>query len=397
MKYPRPIILLIVVTGLLVGTYFFLHRGSSSTDSIARQIVSSCEKSGADHAECYEAKVPELYPRLSVEHIFDVVRTIRQTDRTYQFCHVLAHKIGERVVSEDPNGWVEAISLNPFDGLCSNGYIHGIVGGRFRSEVLDTTTMEKFMPDFIRACEPRNDWDPSSLSRAICYHGMGHLADYITNADLPKALDFCSQVAPEEYRRVCIQGVFMQIYQPLEPDDFALIAQMKVSPTKKTVRTFCAAFKHPIDVGSCLEESWPLFQDSIFDGTGAASFCSGQPNATETDQCYVSISSIIGRTSLGQPQKTAAACDNFSPDRREVCYSFSASAVLEEDLSDAAPAIALCQRAGEPIASECLSDLLNHSNFTFGNNTAAFGRFCDALPEYLRSECRQDLSSGTVR
>ncbi len=379
---------------IVIGGFFFrTHIVSPSTSGIARAITQACAKTGADHSACYESEVPNLYPKLGVAQIFDIVRAIRVDDPSYQFCHVLGHKIGERVVSEDPNNWVDAIPLNPSDGLCSNGFIHGVIGGRFSAEVLDDATIQKFLPDFIRACAPHDAWHPSDLDRAICYHGMGHLFDFITNADIPKALGLCANVAPDNYSRVCIQGVFMQIYQPLEPDDYQLIAQMKVKPTKSTVRSFCATFKVPIYVGSCLEESWPMFQRSIFDGTGVRTFCSGQPDATETNMCYVSMSSIIGRMSLADPSAAALACGRFPADQQQTCYNFSAQAVLEEDLNDAKKALDLCRRASGAIADSCIQTLVDHANFTFGSKTEAYNQFCRAVPSQYKSQCVSNQSS----
>lgn len=379
------IVAVLAVAAIMGGLSLF---PKASAEGTAKEIVKDCMNSGSDHSACYEAEVPALYPKLSVPQIFDIVRMIRQEDSSYQFCHVLGHKIGERVVAEDPNGWVNAIPLNPSDGLCSNGFIHGVVGGRFRSEVLDDTTTQKFLPDFILACQPHNGWQPSDLDRAICYHGMGHLFDFITNADLNKALDLCHAVAPDQYLRVCVQGVFMQIYQPLEPDDQVLIDQMPSKPTPTTVRAFCAAFKDPLYVGSCLEESWPFFRREITDGTGAGAFCSGQPNATETEQCYVSISSIIGRMSLGHSQEAAAACNNFPVAHQSTCFSYSAEAVLEESLEDGQKAIALCSMAAPNIANACLAQLADHAQFTFGANQAYHEQFCAALPSSLQDLCR---------
>ena len=386
---PRNSLFLIlgIVVLLVVASAIFISARGMSTQSIASGIVKDCSKVPGDHAPCYEAKVPDLYPKLSVPEIFDVIRNIRTLDTSYQFCHVLGHKVGERVVAEDPNDWVDAIPLNPPDGLCSNGFIHGVVGGRFRSEVLNDATIQQFLPDFIRACVPHDSWTPSDLDRAICYHGMGHLFDFITNANIPKALDLCSKVAPEDYSRVCIQGVFMQIYQPLEPDDYALIAQMPVKPTKTTVRQFCATFKNPIYVGSCLEESWPFFQKEITDGTGVKGFCSGQPDAIETDQCYLSMSSIVGRMSLGAPDKAASACNAFPASRQVVCYTSVSRAVIEEDRNGGAGAIALCEKADSDTASSCLDSLASTASFTFGLGTPELSRFCGLLPEPYRDRC----------
>lgn len=387
----RNLILVISVLALCAAIVLGIRAlRPASIAGLAAKIVGDCAHQ-ADHAACYETEIPSLYPKLDVPAIFDIVRDIRKLDTSYQFCHVLGHKIGERVVSEDPSGWVNAIPLNPSDGLCSNGFIHGVVGGRFRAEVLDDATIQKFLPDFKIACAAHDRWQPSDLDRAICYHGMGHLFDFITNADIPKALSLCSSVAPENFKRVCVQGVFMQIYQPLEPDDYALIEQMPLKPSTTTVARYCRHFaSDPMAEGSCIEESWPLRTRQILDGTGVAGLCALEPNAEETDSCYIAMSSIIGRLNLGSSGGAAAAsaCDKFPSERQAQCYAYSAEAVLEESRADASPAIALCTRAASPeTQSQCLSMLIQHASFMFGTNRSQMSGFCDALPQPYKAQC----------
>jgi hypothetical protein len=364
---------------------FFGSMGYRGTD--AQKYVDACA-SAADRAACYEQLIPELYPERSVSQVFDVIREVRTIDKSYQFCHVAAHKLGQRVVAEDPQRWSEAIALNPADGLCSNGFVHGVTGGRFRSEVLSPETIEAYIGDFTDACAPRNSWNPSDLDRAICYHGMGHLYDFITNADIKEALTLCSRTAPEEYQRVCIEGVFMQIFQPLEPDDYALIEQMKVRPDKDTVRAYCAAYKQPAYVGACLRESWPYVKEDIKDGTGVEAFCSGHPDAQRTEECYQTVSSLVGRLSLGSLEDIATACNTFPEERRGMCFSYSAEVVLQENRMEAPEAVALCEKAEGAPRSMCLDQLLSRTNFIFGNNTAQIQRFCKALPEPWSGTCR---------
>jgi hypothetical protein len=301
---------------------------------------------------------------------------------------VLGHKIGERVVAEDPSAWVDAIPLNPPNGLCSNGFIHGVIGGRFRAEVLSEEQITALLPDFTRACMPRPTWSPSNLDRAICYHGMGHLFDYITNADIPKALALCDKTTPTDYRRVCVQGVFMQIYQPLEPDDFVLIEQMKDKPSTTTVPTYCAQFsKDSMAHGSCIEESWPYFRISIIAGPGVGTLCSWEPNVTEKEQCYISMSSIIGRFSLNTPGSATKACNLVPADAKEICFSFSAEAVLEESRTESRKAIELCQSAPADIVQQCISELIQRASFVFGSNKSEYEAFCEAVPATLKKQC----------
>lgn len=380
-------VLLVVCAVLALLVIFFSYASSDNNTPRAQDIISACDREGGGRAECYEERISALYPELAVPSIFGIIREVRHRDRSYQFCHVLAHKLGERVVAEDPDRWLDAIPLNPSDGLCSNGFIHGVVGGRFRSEVLDDETLQRFLPDFRAACEARGSWNPSDLDRAICYHGLGHLYDFITDADIPKALDVCEKTAPHDMRRVCIEGVFMQIYQPLEPDDFLMIERMTARPSTTTVRMYCARFSDDSHEGACLRESWPYAREGILSGRGARDFCSGQPNVEEERKCYESISAIVGRMSLDDVDKAVAACSSFPSAYQSTCFAASAQAVLEESRLDGADAIALCDRAGEPMATKCKSELASRALFIYGDNSSRREAFCALIPESARTMC----------
>ncbi len=377
-----PVLPILIVLALAALAY--MHAPSSRPESHAASIVSECRES-QDHARCYESLVPLLYPKMSVPQLFEIIRSIRSSDPTYQFCHVLAHKIGERVVADDLEHWIDAIPLNPASGYCSNGFIHGVVGGRFRSEVLDTKTIETHMSDFRRACESRDGWSPSDLDRAICYHGMGHLYDFITDADLNLALDLCERTTTAQFQRVCIEGVFMQIFQPLEPDDLALIEQMTMKPTPNSYRRFCDSFKDDDYVGACLREAWPMVP-GVLDGSGTAQLCEGQPNSELVDSCYQTAFSIVGRIKQGQPEEQAHACDRAPEARRNTCYSVVANAIVEEDRTNAPGAVSFCSRAPKP--RECLEDLAKTARFNFGSNAGQYKRFCGALPKDMEAQCR---------
>ncbi len=376
------------VVAALVGAWYFFSPGVSLAD----EMLEKCAGEG-DHSRCYENEVPKLYPENSIREVFEVVAEIRKRDPSYQFCHVLAHKLGEEVVAEDPSKWLDAMPMNPPNSLCSNGFIHGVIVGRFRNDALDDASLQGAVDDFKKACEPRETWSPSPLDQAICYHGMGHLFTFITNADLKRALTVCNAVGQSptgNFMRVCREGVYMQIYQPLEPDDFELVAQLDVKPTKENYRAFCKTYSsRPEELGACLREAWPLFRVGLLDGTEAARFCSRQPNAEEEDSCYQSVSSIIGRMSLGSMGKADTACSALPEKRQAMCYSFSAQAILEEDLQDSTRAIGLCDQAPAAISDECLAGLARRASFTFPTGSLARDALCDALPEKHQAMCRR--------
>lgn len=386
-------IILTFVLAIALGI-FALRPGAevslARAEELANQMVSTCSTE-PNKTACYEREVPTLYPKYKIPQIFDVIRIIRSMDREYQFCHVLAHNLGEAIVAEDPNSWMKAMPLNPSDGMCSNGFVHGVVGGRFRAEVLDDTTLQSLLGDFKMACEPHDGWEPTPLDQAICYHGLGHLYVFITDADLSKALSICEQTTISEkgnYGQVCREGVFMQIYQPLEPDDFLMIERMKVKPSTTTVRQFCKTYsENPAYEGACLRESWPYFRKEITSGTGLETFCSNQPNKEEELNCYRSATAIIGRMSLGKGDKAARACNSIPKEYQALCFTAVATAVLEENRKDGTGAVALCQKAEEPARNECFTQIAQRSRFIFGNNNPMRDEFCAELPNQYRALC----------
>ncbi|MFZ2886839.1 MAG: hypothetical protein WA021_03400 [Minisyncoccia bacterium] len=362
----------------------------SGEKSLAASIVEVCAEEES-RSTCYEKKVPELFPKLPLSEVFGVIRDIRALDQSYQFCHVVAHKLGESAVAQDPSKWIDLIPLNPPDGLCSNGFIHGIIVGRFRNDVLDDATLTAAIPDFARACERRADWRPSGLDQAICYHGMGHLFMFITNANIKKSLETCAHTtgnSEDGFMRVCREGVFMQIYQPLEPDDFALIELLPEKPSRENFRRLCAAYAEDEDEGACLREAWPFFRAEIMKGDVAA-FCAHQPNSSETDKCYESATTIVGRQLLGMPDQAVAACSAITSRYQELCFTTVAQALLEEDRTQGEKAVAFCVRAPTHIKTQCIATLAERARWIFPENSSDRTRLCEAMPAEYRSSCAE--------
>lgn len=374
-----------VVIALGLSGVVFTHSPKAVS---ADEIVAKCKEDPQGSATCYEKEIPKLYPAQSIAHIIKLVHEVRAKDPSYQFCHVLAHKLGEAVVAEDPAEWLKAFPLNPTDGLCSNGFIHGIIVGRFRDDVLDEESLEKTIPDFQRACEPREDWQPSSLDQAICYHGLGHLFMFITNADISKSLAVCDRVsvsATGNFERVCREGVFMQIYQPLEPDDFALLELLPEKPTLGNYRRLCSKYDD-LDEGACLREAWPLYGRDVMTGVKVQEFCSGQPNEAETRACYESASAIIGRMSLGMTNNKGESCSYFPERYKHICFVTTAQAAIEEDRTAVKDAIRLCNNAGSA-SSQCLKEIAGRASFFFPRGSPQYAQFCGQFPAEIQTVC----------
>ncbi len=107
------------------------------------------------------------------------------------------------------------------------------------------------------------------------------------------------------------------------------------------------------------------------------------------------MSSIIGRLSLGNADRAVQACNAFPAGEQSTCFSYSAGAVLEENRTEASRAVSLCERASPDVAQACISQLIDHAQFTFGTNTSEYQNFCNALLGSDRDTCLASLGSTT--
>lgn len=370
-----------VALALFLTWFALAPRADSLVEYHAQAMVNECRsETGEEKKRCYEREGVSRYGELTVPELFMVIRKIRILDPGYQFCHVLGHRIGELRALEDPERWIDAIPENPTDNMCSNGFIHGVIIGRFRDDVVTDEEFKADLSSFVEACAPREGWRPSPLDRAICYHGMGHLFAFITELKVPRALSMCRSIAvgeAQQYLRVCQEGVFMQIYQPLEPDDYELLTHLTHPPTKQTYRSFCSQYKKDDEEAACLREAVAYFRNDLREGKGVDAFCAGHPKGY-TEDCYETALTIIGRTQLGNTGAVVQACSRVSESRRGGCLGRAALAVLEEASGDVQMALSTCLAAPPPYDRACLDFLGSRAQFIFPDNSGV-GAFCSAI------------------
>lgn len=399
-KTKRNILLaLLCLVCVVIGMFFLLqsssnpHKATKSLEFYAKEMVDVC--ADAPHRPtCYEKEVPKLVSELPTERIFDVIRLIRAQDPEYLYCHVLAHELGRYEVSLDPDNWLNVVATGPTDGLCSNGYAHGALVTRFNDEDLSEEEFNFALKDLAIACEEREGFTPTDLSKAICYHGIGHVLIHMTLADVRKSLKGCEFIGLKDdghdYRRLCTEGVYMQLFQPLEPEDFALVDLLPLAPSRDTLATFC---KNNSDTdtqyGACWREGWPFFGNEIYDSEGVVAYCSQLSKDQDREACYVTAFTINGRHNLGYPDKMAATCNDLPLEYQGECFSRGANAFPEEDQNLVEEGVAMCGRAKNAgPKDECYNFLANLAAFNFHKGSEPFEKLCSALPVEYEDRCR---------
>lgn len=379
---------------LLIGitTLGYRHVRDTSLRSVTAGIVSTCEGRPGDRADCYEQIVPSLYPQYNVRQIAEVVREIQQSDPLYTYCHTLAHRIGERVVAEDPAQWVEAIHWDPPESLCEGGYLHGLLSARFSSEVLTDRELAETVPDFKRACSPANDWHPSLFEQMLCYHGLGHLYMYVTNDDVMRSVKLCDETQPpmlhKEGPRECYNAIFMQIFQARTPDQQELLKYLPFKPDLTNVREFCRQYGDEELEGICLSRSFPLHTE-LLQGRGLNTFCSAQPNALERKLCYARVYMEMTYRMLIDREAARPKCGYLESEHQEACYAMSAITILRQDNSTNAPvAIGFCTNTVPPaFRDSCMKALASESAYEFKKGSPEFNGYCARFTDAALNVC----------
>ena len=339
---------------------------------------------------CYDEEIPKLMDAVSMEDAFEVTRLVQDRDTAYTYCHVLGHALSAHETAKDPDMWKEVITRCP-RGLCSNGCIHGAFQERFRAETLTGEQIDAVKPEFVEVCEEKPNWRPTGLEQATCYHALGHLLMYVSGADTEKSVALCEEIGIKSksggrFTPLCFDGVFMQIFQPLEPDDFALIKGKEV--TREIHPAFCKPYTG-IRLSSCWNEGWPLYREQIIRPDGLVKFCTNALLPADFhDACYQDLFYVITAQLQFDETRLRDFCNRLPRGVMPLCFANVSSRMIETDWRNTKRAADFCSSAKDDASkNRCFQELLNYSTYNFHQGSAEFLALCDSLPGAWRAQC----------
>ena len=393
---------MIIAIGIIV--LFFFYKGdvlkkinplsyNKSLSNYAEIVLTKCASETFKPA-CYDKEIPKLMDYITMEEAFDVTRIIQKKDGDYLYCHVLGHNISRNETEKDSSKWMDVIARCPAT-MCNNGCPHGAMMSRYKSETLTSKQIKELIPDIKILCEPRGKWSPTPIEISMCYHSIGHLAMYITGADLSQSADLCAVIGVKEdnrnYVQTCTHGVFMQIFQPLEPEDFALIG--KLAPTKDKVVEFCEPFKKDwIKWEACRKESWPLFRNDLMNPKYLENWCSFSNRKNAYKNCQADMMSVI-TVHLVIETKDLKKLDEFcmslsSNERREECFAYATGRLIQIDPSYVEKGLEVCSLARDKkIDYECNKIITGYGQMTYHKGTKELIEYCAKMPKDWRNFC----------
>lgn len=359
----------------------------------AEHVIQECVTSQSREA-CYDKTIPKLMDTISMEQAFDITREVQKQDPAYIYCHVLGHNVSSRETKKDPSKWMDVIARCPTT-MCNNGCLHGAMMERFKSESLTETQIESVIGDIANACEPRGSWHPREVERSMCYHGLGHLFMYVTRADLNASSALCERVGLKQdgrtYVQTCTQGVFMEIFQPLEAEDIALVRN--ITPKKDEINTFCKSFSGERRV-ACHNESWPLFRSDMERPEGTIAFCSFSNNPLDQTKCYgtaMSYLTVLFAIDQKNIPKLESFCMHLPTLRRGECFGFAAARLVQVDPNLTSTALEVCKGAAlSGDDSACFRSLAEFGIMSFLPGSVELQTYCERMPRQWQGMCVRD-------
>lgn len=385
--------ILFVIDVLRTGTIPFSPH--AKLERYAEEVIRTCSKDSYP-PRCYDIEIPKLMDQgLSMEEAFATTEIIQNKDSSYFYCHVLGHNLSAKETAKDPSQWTEVIARCP-TGQCGNGCLHGAAQERFRDDVLSPEQIQDLTPQLAQICESASGRNFTGLEKSSCYHSLGHLSMYITGADIHAATNICDAIAKKEtvdHTQTCYEGAYMQIFQPLEPEDFALVKHIPAH-TIEEAEVFCDSFTGERR-SACHRESWPLYHESLVDGSGLEAFCTLVPDATSIKRCYNAMFYVITAQVNFDISRIESICMKLPEKRKAQCFGNSASRFLETDYRLIPKALELCAMAErEGMGSRCYDELTFYSSFNFHKDSLAMKQLCAGLPEPWKTTCKEGKGDG---
>lgn len=384
------VVFLLGLCGVLTVAYVGIPVTLQSNESLARAQVFLCRDSIGEASKeiCYQKSVPRLMDRgLSMERAFTVVARILQLDTGYQSCHVLAHLLSGKEVAKDPNNWMEVVTRVPLT-ICGTGAMHGAFQERFRAESFPNATPQEIGAMVEGVCDPRDSWNPTLLDRSGCMHGMGHLFLYITDANVQKAVTLCAVLGKRpdfDFTQTCYEGVFMQLYQPLEPEDETLIHA--IAEKSRDTKRFCAQFTGVVH-NACVKETWPVVKNSATDPVEFEALCKQLKDRSAQEYCASGLMyPVIEMLHYDIPTIESFCRGIVDEDLQDICWARTSSKFVWADVRNTSRALSICEDAPERSKDPCWRELISYAQSGIQKRSPQARELCSGMPEPYRSAC----------
>jgi hypothetical protein len=179
----------------------------------------------------------------------------------------------------------------------------------------------------------------------------------------------------------------MQVFQPLEPEDYALVKGL--TPKKENAAKFCSQYVQYET--TCRRESWALFREELKRPEGALDFCSYALTENEKRRCISTVMSSntwLFTIKYENINMLYDYCKGLGGREVEWCFAAAAERMINIDPRYGGKAVEICNLSkNEKVDSQCYSSIASYASHGYRPGSAEFISFCNMLPKDWMNIC----------
>lgn len=394
----KKLIIIICASFILVASLFLFEipsfkfpRALSGPLEEAKRISEVCRDINVEndqHQKCLAREFADIGEQKGVGFIGQTLTAYQQlasSDKGYEDCHILSHRIMNDLVSRNAGDWKEVIKsmegqLDP--NRCGGGFLHGTI------EVLSgiDQSFRVSAPLFDELCTEVLGGSSS------CAHTLGHLALVESLGAINEAQKACQGLAGD-YLFQCYGGIFMEDTMRTNLKDHGL-AELPVRNMEwfNTQFARCNKYQERTEMidGCWYVLSEVFMQTHDFDLEKTEQFCKSAPLKSAQDECYIRASylfSLLPDYILGNfPAKEI--CSAYESQSKELikCMQTVVGALLNYSVNFADRAVAFCSERPNFLTERCFNQVASQISI-YPSGLADKKLICSKLPENNRNLC----------
>ncbi|MBI4067227.1 hypothetical protein HY407_02495 [Candidatus Gottesmanbacteria bacterium] len=359
-----------------LATHFNFHLINKNEDpnTYTRSQMSICYQNGGIDL-CYKHVANLLYYQFGLEKNIDLFESNENYPEIFSRCHEVTHFLS-RLDYDLEKSLPKVFDKCSF--ICHGGCYHGTVEAYLNSKNIRSSSDnsdEKIAKEIPILCGKQSDYDiPQKYDE--CVHGIGHGTMYVTDQEVPIALQLCDQLTSSHDQEACYSGVFHEnsssstntdhpgkYYKKDDPMYPCNILEEKYLPLcYRYQSSFFAFFLTNHDwqqtANLCLQVP-PKYQYECFQTIGTNQVGFTQDLGLMAQNCYsmppqyqsICISGVVislaGRYT-NQPEKILAFCSSIDPNQQLACYGQMGKSISAWS-RDSNSKKNICQKVTDPL------------------------------------------------
>lgn len=196
-----------VIDKILSSGVYRLKAQLEDPGSYVISMMDICFKDGGKNS-CYRDVANLFYYQFSLAEILDFFQKNENSQPVFARCHEVTHYLSRMEYQQSRD---IAKVYDKCSSVCHGGCYHGTIEQYMKDKdlPLGVAEQQKIKSEIPKICGKLEDYKTPLLFDE-CVHGIGHGAMFITDGELPQALEICDNLTTQRDIDSCYSGVFME-------------------------------------------------------------------------------------------------------------------------------------------------------------------------------------------